>query len=79
MWIKVGDSGIQLREDGIDKIWTECEKRKGGGNRKWFIKTKEYLTGYETTLLEFDDYTAASEALVKIVDALDERRSRLEL
>ena len=79
MWIKIGNSGIQLRENEIDKIWTECEKRTGKGKRKWYIKTKEYLTGYEATILTFDDYTEASEALIKIVDALDERRARLEL
>ena len=79
MWIKIGNNGIQLREGSIDKIWTECEKRKGKGKRKWYIKTKEFLTGYEEIILTFDDYTEASEALIKIVDALEERRTRLEL
>ena len=37
------------------------------------------LTGYEQELLSFDDYTKASEALYKVVTALDERRARIEL
>ena len=79
MWIKLGNKGVQIREDNIDSITLVQEKRRGAGKRDWIIKTKEDLTGYEKEVLRFNDYDMASLALKKVVEALDERRSRLEL
>lgn len=79
MWVKVNESGVQIREDKVDKIWLEEEKRRGAGKRDWIIKTKEFLTGYEQEILRFKDYNEASVVLSKIVTALDEKRGRLEI
>ena len=79
MWIKLGDKGVQIKEENIDSITLVQEKRRGAGQRDWLIKTKENLTDYEQEILRFNDYDMASLALKKIVEALDERRSRLEL
>lgn len=79
MWIKVGDSGIQLKEDNILRLWVKEKKSRGRGKPKYILMSTEFITGYEQPLLTFDDYTKASEALYKVVTALDERRSRLEI
>lgn len=79
MWIRLGNRGVQIKENQVDSIWLEEEKRKGRGQRDWLLKSREDLTGYEQELFRFENYDEASIALVKIVEALDERRSRLEL
>lgn len=79
MWVRLGNRGVQIKENQIDSIWLEEEKRKGRGQRDWLLKTREDLTGYEQEIFRFEDYEEANTALIKIVDALDERRSRLEL
>lgn len=79
MWVKLGNRGVQIKEEQVDSIWIEEEKRKGRGHRDWLLKTREDLTGYEQELFRFTNYDEANIALIKIVDALDERRSRLEL
>ena len=79
MWIKIGDSGIQLKEDNILRLWVKEKKSRGRGKPKYILMSTEFITGYEQPLLTFDDYTKASEALYKVVTALDERRSRLEI
>ena len=79
MWIKIGDSGIQMKEDNILRLWVKEKKSRGRGKPKYILMSTEFITGYEQPLLTFDDYTKASEALYKVVTALDERRSRLEI
>ena len=79
MWIKHGNTGVQIKEGLIDTIWLEQEKRRGRGQKDWLIKSRENLTGYEQIVLRFKDYDEASLVLIKIVEALDERRARLEL
>ena len=79
MWIKIGDSGIQLKEENIVRLWIRTRKSRGRGKPKYDIVSTETITGYEETLITFDDYTKASEALYKIVTALDERWARLEI
>ena len=79
MWVKIGDSGIQLKEENIVRLWIKERKTRGRGKPKFIIMSTEIITGYEQPLITFDDYTKASEALYKIVTSLDERRARLEL
>lgn len=79
MWIKCGDSGIQIREQDIIRIWIKTQKGRGRGKPKYKLMSTDQITDYEQELLIFDDYTTASEALYKVVTALDERRSRVEL
>lgn len=79
MWIKVGDSGIQIREQDIVRIWIKERKSRGRGKPKFKLMSTDQITGYEQELLTFEDYTKASEALYKVVTALDERRARIEL
>lgn len=79
MWIKIGDSGIQIREQDIVRIWIKTQKSRGRGKTKFKLMSTDQITGYEQELLTFDDYTKAGEALYKVVTALDERRARLEL
>ena len=79
MWIKIGDSGIQIREQDIVRLWIKTQKARGKGKPKFKLMSTDQITGYEQELLTFDEYTKASEALYKVVTALDERRTRLEL
>lgn len=79
MWIKVGDSGIQIREQDIVRLWIKTKKSRGRGKPKYKLMSTDQITGYEQELIEFEDYTKASEALYKVVTALDERRNRLEI
>ncbi len=79
MWIRIGDTGVQLKEDNTYKLWIKTKKSRGRGKPKFQIVGTEIITNYEQTYLTFDDYTKASEALYKIVTALDERQARLEL
>lgn len=79
MWISVGDCGIQIREQDIVRLYIKTVKTRGRGKAKFKIMSVDQLTGYEQELVVFDDYTKASEALYKIVTALDERRARLDL
>lgn len=79
MWIAVGDCGVQIREQDIVRIWIKTRKSRGRGKPKFILMSTDQITGYEQELIVFDDYTKASEALYKIVTALDERRSRLDL
>ena len=79
MWIALNDSGVYIREQYIIRIWIKTQKSRGRGKPKFKLMSTDALTGYEQELLSFDDYTKASEALYKVVTALDERRSRVEL
>ena len=79
MWISVGDCGIQIREQDIVRLYIKTVKTRGRGKAKFKIISVDQLTGYEQELIVFDDYTKASEALYKIVTALDERRARIDL
>ena len=79
MWIALNGSGIQIREDEIVRLWIKEKKTRGRGKPKFKLMSTDQITGYEQELLTFDDYTTASEALYKLVTALDERRARLEL
>ena len=79
MWIALNDSGIQIREQDIVRIWIKTQKSRGRGKPKFKLMSTDQITGYEQELIVFDDYTKASEALYKVVTALDERRSRLEI
>ena len=79
MWISMGDQGIQIREQDIVRLYIKTVKTRGRGKAKFKIMSVDQLTGYEQELITFDDYTKASEALYKIVTALDERRARLDL
>ena len=79
MWISIGDQGIQIREQDIVRLYIKTVKTRGRGKAKFKIMSVDQLTGYEQELITFDDYTKASEALYKIVTALDERRARLDL
>ncbi len=79
MWIKLGDNGIQIREQDIVRIWIKERKSRGRGKPKFKLMSTDQITGYEQELLTFEDYTKASEALYKVVTALDERRARIEL
>lgn len=79
MWIALNDSGIQIREQDIVRIWIKTQKSRGRGKPKYKLVSTDQITGYEQELLTFDDYTKASEALYKVVTALDERRNRIEL
>lgn len=78
MWISIGDQGIQIREQDIVRLYIKTVKSRGRGKAKFKIMSVDQLTGYEQELIIFDDYTKASEALYKIVTALDERRSRID-
>ena len=78
MWIRIGDVGVQLRENECLRLWIKTRKSRGKGKPKYEIISTEAITGYEQALFTFDDYTKASEALYKIVTALDERKRRLE-
>lgn len=78
MWISIGDSGIQIREQDIVRLYIKTIKSRGRGKTKYKIMSVDQLTGYEQELITFDDYTKASESLYKIVTALDERRSRMD-
>ena len=79
MWIALGDCGVQIKENDIFRLWIKTQKARGRGKPKFKIMSTDQLTGYEQELIVFDDYTKASEALYKIITALDERRSRLDL
>ena len=79
MWIKIGDTGVQLKEENIVRLWIKEKKSRGRGKSKFEIISTETITDYNQTLLTFDNYTQASEALYRIVTALDERKARLEL
>lgn len=79
MWIRIGDVGTQLRENDCLRLWINTRKSRGRGKPKYEIISTEVITGYEEVLFTFNDYTKASEALYKIVTALDERRARIEL
>ena len=79
MWISVGDCGVQIREQDIVRLYIKTVKTRGRGKAKFKIMSVDQLTGYEQELIIFDDYTKASEALYKIVTALDERRARIDL
>ena len=79
MWIAIGDCGIQIREQDIVRLWIKTQKSRGRGKPKFKLMSTDQITGYEQELLVFDDYTKASEVLYKIVTALDERRSRLDI
>ena len=79
MWISVGDCGVQIREQDIVRLYIKTVKTRGRGKAKFKIMSVDQLTGYEQELAVFDDYTKASEALYKIVTALDERRARIDL
>ena len=79
MWISVGDCGVQIREHDIVRLYIKTVKTRGRGKAKFKIMSVDQLTGYEQELIIFDDYTKASEALYKIVTALDERRARIDL
>lgn len=79
MWIKLGDCGVQIREQDIVRIWIKERKSRGRGKSKFKLMSTDQITGYEQELLTFEDYTKASEALYKVVTALDERRARIEL
>lgn len=79
MWIKCGDNGIQIREQDIIRLWIKTQKGRGRGKPKYKLMSTDQITNYEQEILVFDDYTTASESLYKIVTALDERRSRVEL
>lgn len=79
MWISVGDCGVQIREQDIVRLYIKTVKTRGRGKAKFKIMSVDQLTGYEQELVVFDDYTKASEALYKIVTALDERRARIDL
>ena len=68
-----------MKEDNILRLWVKEKKSRGRGKPKYILMSTEFITGYEQPLLTFDDYTKASEALYKVVTALDERRSRLEI
>lgn len=78
MWISIGDQGIQIREQDIVRLYIKTVKSRGRGKAIFKIMSVDQLTGYEQELIVFDDYTKASEALYKIVTALDERRSRID-
>ena len=78
MWISIGDSGVQIREQDIVRLYIKTQKSRGRGKPKYKIISVDQLTGYEQEILVFDDYTKASEVLYKIVTALDERRSRID-
>lgn len=79
MWISIGDSGIQIREQDIVRLYIKTIKSRGRGKPKYKIMSVDQLTGYEQEVLVFDDYTKASEVLYRIVTALDERRARIDL
>ena len=79
MWIALNGSGVQVREDNVIRIYVKEIKTRGKGKPKYDLMAVEKLTNYEQPLLRFEDYTQASEALYKVVTALDERRRRLEL
>ena len=79
MWIALSGSGVQIREDNVIRIYLKTVKSRGRGKTKYNLMAVEKLTNYEQLLLSFEDYTQASEALYKVVTALDERRRRLEL
>ena len=79
MWISVGDCGVQIREQDIVRLYIKTVKTRGRGKAKFKIMSVDQLTGYEQELVVFDDYTKSSEALYKIVPALDERRARIDL
>ena len=79
MWIAVENQGIQIREQDIVRLYIKTLKSRGRGKPKFKIMSVDQLTGYEQELLTFEDYTRASEALYKIVTALDERRARLDI
>ena len=79
MWVKLNEQGVQIREEVVDNIWLEQEKKRGRGQKDWLIMTRENFTGYEQPILRFKDYDEASVALSKIVMALENKRSRLEL
>lgn len=79
MWIAVENQGIQIREQDIVRLYIKTLKSRGRGKPKFKIMSVDQLTGYEQELLTFEDYTKASEALYKIVTALDERRARLDI
>ena len=79
MWISVGDCGVQIREQDIIRLYIKTVKTRGRGKAKFKIMSVDQLTGYEQELIVFDDYTKASEALYKIITALDERRARIDL
>lgn len=79
MWVTINNTGVQIKENEISRIWCEEEKRRGKGKRKWVIYTEDELTNYRKAVYTFDEHEQAQVALIKIVNALDERRSRLEL
>lgn len=79
MWIALNGGGVQIREDDVIHIYVKEIKSRGRGKPKYDLMAVEKITNYEQQLLRFEDYTQASEALYKIVTALDERRRRLEL
>ena len=79
MWIALENCGVQIREQDLVRIWIKTQKARGRGKPKFKIMTTDQITGYEQELIIFDDYTKASEALYKIVTALDERRARLDI
>lgn len=79
MWIAINDSGVYIREQDVVRLWIKTQKSRGRGKPKFKLMSTEQITGYDQELLTFDDYTKASEALYKIVTALDERRNRVEL
>lgn len=79
MWIALNGSGVQIREDDVIRIYPKTIKSRGRGKTKYDLMAVEKITNYEQQLMRFEDYTQASEALYKVVTALDERRRRLEL
>lgn len=79
MWIALNGSGVQIREDDVIRIYLKTIKSRGRGKTKYDLMAVEKITNYEQPLMRFEDYTQASEALYKVVTALDERRRRLEL
>ena len=79
MWIALNGSGVQIREDDVIRIYLKTIKSRGRGKTKYDLMAVEKITNYEQQLMRFEDYTQASEALYKVVTALDERRRRLEI
>lgn len=79
MWIAVEGGGVHIREQDVIRIYIKTIKSRGRGKTKYDIMAVEQITNYEQPLIRYEDYTKASEALYKIVTALDERRRRVEL
>lgn len=74
MWIVYVGEGVDLRPETVNRIYVECEKRRGPGKRKWFVRVQDTFAHSDRILFTFPEEVLARECLLKIIQMIEERK-----